>query len=513
VKHSPLLPFALLLLAAPLSSQTEVAKLIPSDPSSFAAFGTSVAVSGDVAIVGAPDKAVNGLNFAGAAYVFRRAAGVWTQEAELNAPVPELHDDFGTSVAIQGNLALVGAPDFPVSAFTGPGTVYLFRFDGVSWNLDTILNAADAAADAVFGRSVALDGNRILVGAQLARSGGVAFAGAAYAFHFDGTAWVQDAKFTDAVPLAWEGFGSKVSLQGDTGLVSVPAAPVGIHNGAGEVHVYRDVAGTWSQEAVLQSNFPDDFEGFGNAVSIDGDLALIGMPADTINGITNVGSAFLFRRTGTVWALEKKLEPQTIVSNLAFGGSVSLSGNLALVSIAGDNSVPNPRGGAQAFRFDGVHWVREPEFSPSDPGAPHAFGRSLSLDGSTALVGDPSQASGFPGDGSAYVFDLAPPFLLAFSPDPLESGNKATLSVTHGTPGAATFLAYSLKGPGSTFVPFLQVTLDLKKPVQAGSKHFADAAGAASWLLKIPASALGKTVWLQAAQFGKVTNRVQSTIQ
>jgi len=103
-------------------------------------------------------------------------------------------------------------------------------------------------------------------------------------------------------------------------------------------------------------------------------------------------------------------------------------------------------------------------------------------------------------------------FTLAINPDPLISGQNAGFVATNGTPNTNTYLAYSLVGPGSTFVPFLNVTLGLASPKQAGGVMVSDPAGMATWNLFIPPAGAGKSVWFQAAQFGNVSNVVATRI-
>lgn len=103
-------------------------------------------------------------------------------------------------------------------------------------------------------------------------------------------------------------------------------------------------------------------------------------------------------------------------------------------------------------------------------------------------------------------------FTLTVSPDPLVGGQTATFTAENGDPSTNTYLAYSLHGPGSTFVPFLNVTLDIAKPKQAGGVVVSDATGKAVWNLPIPAQAVGRNVWLQAVQYGNKTNVVATSI-
>lgn len=102
---------------------------------------------------------------------------------------------------------------------------------------------------------------------------------------------------------------------------------------------------------------------------------------------------------------------------------------------------------------------------------------------------------------------------LAVSPDPLIAGQNGTFSVTSANPNVNTYLVYSLKGAGSTYVPSLNITLDLKQPTQAGGAVKSDANGDAQWVLPIPGAGAGKNIWFQACQYGVTTNVVATSIQ
>ena len=113
-------------------------------------------------------------------------------------------------------------------------------------------------------------------------------------------------------------------------------------------------------------------------------------------------------------------------------------------------------------------------------------------------------------DGTITNLDSA---ALAITPDPLVSGQNAVFTVTNATPNEKVYFAYSVTGTGSTYIPMLNVTLDLDQPRQGGAPLTTDATGFAEWTLPIPAAAAGRTVWIQVVQFENKTNVVVSQIQ
>ena len=163
-------------------------------------FGFSVAISGDYALVGASGKTIGSNSFQGAAYVFVRSGSSWTQRAKLTASDGAADDRFGFSVAISGDYALVGAHDKTIGSNAGQGAAYVFVRSGNSWNEQQILTATDGAANDSFGVSVAISGDYALVGAHNKTIGSTRYQGAAYLFRRNGTTWPQLRAITDNSP-------------------------------------------------------------------------------------------------------------------------------------------------------------------------------------------------------------------------------------------------------------------------------------------------------------------------
>ena len=187
------------------------AKLTASDGAPGDIFGVSVAISGSTAVVGASFKNSN----TGAAYVFVRSGAVWSQQAKLTAADGSSFDRFGTSVAISGPTAVVGA----FGQFSNTGAAYVFVRSGTAWHQQARLTAADPAKDSVFGISVAVSGPTVVVGANhLAGSG----TGAAYVFVRSGPAWSQQAKLTAPGPATIDLFGTSVAILGSAAVVGAP---------------------------------------------------------------------------------------------------------------------------------------------------------------------------------------------------------------------------------------------------------------------------------------------------
>ena len=394
-------------LASPASAQPcgpdEVAKLLASDGATGDEFGFSVSASGDTAVIGAPQDDDNG-SISGSAYVFRHDGTGWVQEAKLLPADGSADDWFGRSVSVSGDVAVIGAP-FDDDNGIASGSAYVFRFDGAGWTQEAKLLAADRAEGDDFGDSVFVSGDTAVIGAPSDDDNG-SFSGSAYIFRFNGTGWVQEAKLLPADGSAEDRFGRwSVSVSGD---VAVIGAPFDDDNGiaSGSAYVFHFDGAGWTQEAKLLAADRAEGDDFGFSVFVSGDTAVIGAPSDDDNGSFS-GSAYVFRFDGTGWVQEAKFLPADGSADDWFGTSVSVSGDVAVIGAPSDDDNGSFSGSAYVFRFDGTGWVEEAKLLASNGEASDQFGLSVSVSGETAVIG----ARGGDGNdalssGSAYIFDL-----------------------------------------------------------------------------------------------------------
>jgi hypothetical protein len=295
--------------------------------------GWSVAIDGDTAVVGAPMKAVGVRPQQGAAYVFTRSGTTWSQQAQLLAIDGAANDNFGMGgVAVSGDIVVVGAPYRDVGANTNQGAAYVFIRTGTSWSQQAQLTALDGLAGDRFGGSVALSGETAIVGASQKAVTGHGTPGAAYVFSRSGTSWSQQAELTATDGASADGFGVAVSIAGDSALVGASSHAVGANTGQGAAYVFARGGGTyWSQQAELTATDGAAADGFGVAVSIAGDSALVGASSHAVGANTGQGAAYVFARGGTSWSQLEQLTAADGAAGDRFGTSVALSGVDALV--------------------------------------------------------------------------------------------------------------------------------------------------------------------------------------
>lgn len=270
------------------SAWAEQARLQASDRTGLDKFGAAVAISGDAIVVGAPGAGPDGR-----AYVFRRAAGVWTEEAILQPSVGPY--GFGGSVAIHGDDVLVGGG--------GVQAAYFFRRSSGAWTESARVTAPSAGAGSHFGGAVALHGDHAIVGDRWA-GGAAANHGSACLFVRNGAAWdLVSPVLSSPDPRAYDHFGAAVAIVGDRLVVGAPGASGGGVADAGAAYVYVRAGTSWGLEQKLEpvpSDLPHLVHDFGAAVSMTSSFVLVGNPTDH-HPSPGSGAAHLFQRTGSRW--------------------------------------------------------------------------------------------------------------------------------------------------------------------------------------------------------------------
>jgi len=322
------------------------AKLTAFDKAVSDYFGTSVSISGDVVVVGAYRADPGGTSDAGAAYVFGKPGGGWadmTQTAKLTASDKAADGYFGSSVSINGNVVVVGAPGADPGGTDAAGAAYVFVKPGGGWDDMTQtakLTASDKAAGVLFGQSVSISGDVVVVGANRADPGGTISAGAAYVFVKPGGGWVdmtQTAKLTASDKAAGDLFGQSVSISGDVVVVGANRADPGGTSDAGAAYVFGKPGGGWTdmtQTAKLTASDKAEYDYFGYSVSISGYVVVVGAGRADPGGTDDAGAAYIFAKPGGGWTDMTQTARLTASDKAAddeFGYSVSISGDVVVV--------------------------------------------------------------------------------------------------------------------------------------------------------------------------------------
>ena len=272
------------------SSWIEITKLTAPDGAELDEFGHSVSLVEDRVLVGSYWDDDQGTN-SGSAYVFeRREDGSWLDIAKIMAKDGSVGDEFGFSVSLSTDRALIGAP----GGDEGIGSAYVFERDGDdSWIEVAKLISSDRVWGDRFGSSVSLSGNRALVGAY-SHGSQSAEEGAAFVFERQGDgSWIETAKITASDGTALDRFGSSVSLSGDRALVGALFSD-GMIESSGSAYMYlRQENGSWIEVGNITASDGASGDGFGISVSLSGDRALVGALLDDDLG-SDSGSAYVF---------------------------------------------------------------------------------------------------------------------------------------------------------------------------------------------------------------------------
>ncbi len=388
-------------------------------------FGSAVAVDGDTAVVTAP-TASSTLTGGGRAYVFTRAGGVWSLQAELWLDDGTSSGEFGSSVDLDGDTLVVGAWKADVTPNGKQGRAYIFRRSGQTWTQQAKLNAPTPVSSGQFGYSVAVNGDDVAVGS---------YQGGVYVFRKMAGVWQFDSQLSGG-PSAY-GFGQSVALDGDTLLIGAPREAVGINSQVGAAYVFTRTGGIWNQSSKIASPTIVTEEHFGQAVALDGDLAVISAayPDNTgaqkdrgavaifhrnpqngwdqeyysrLSGIGNVvhhvaisgesvivakgiksPTSSIYQRSGTAWALKTSFD---------FGSSIAIDGSTLVLGAVSEQA-------AYVHEFDGTSWPLQQRLSMGNSREGAKLGSALAVQGDTVLVGAAGEptSSGL-NAGAVYVF-------------------------------------------------------------------------------------------------------------
>jgi len=316
----------------------QVAEIAPQDDGGFV--GQSVAIDGELVVLGAKTAWTS---------VFERCAGAWTQVGQLRPDDYSSGCLFGHAVALSGVLALVGAPHDDDNGWRS-GSAYVFERDPNGlWFQDAKLLADDGEPYDRFGAAVGISGDVTVIGAYYDRDLGD-YSGSAYVFERDPNGvWVQAGKLlaSDGGPM-WS-FGESVAVSGERVIVGATTAQVFAPNG-GAAYIYeRDPNGVWVETAQLVSNDIANSDFFGIAVALDGDIAIVGAENADYNA-TDSGAAYVFvRQPDATWPQVAKIGASDGRFDDRFGSSVAVSANTAVVGAYQDDDHGTDSGSAYVF--------------------------------------------------------------------------------------------------------------------------------------------------------------------
>lgn len=362
---------------------------VPSDAAVGDQFGFTVAISGNYAIIGAPYDNVGANVDQGCVYIFVRNASVWTEQAKLTASDGATGDQFGYNVAINGAYVIVGAP-MDNSPGLDAGSAYVFFRNGSDWSEQAKLTASNAASNDHFGWSVSISGAYAAIGAKDDDVGADVNEGSAYVFLRTGTIWAQQDNVIAPFGAADDRFGYSIGINGDYLVVGANDDDVSGASNAGSAHVFLRSGSNWTYQDELNPT-PSEDDHFGESVAIDGDYIVVGRPYNP----GYAGSlAFVFHRNGITWDLQASLLANPIVFTAPvnqFGISVSIEGEYVIVG-ANHTTIGDDvrKGAAYLFKRDGTTWVFVRRIDDAAGSFEHFMGTSVGVSGFNCIVGGPN---------------------------------------------------------------------------------------------------------------------------
>ena len=281
----------------------------------------------------------------------------------------EDYDRYGWSVSISGDYAVVGMNNILADSTR---YAYVFRRNGSDWNVETVLGPGEVGN--MFGSSVSISGDHVAVGAYNDRS--------VYVFRREGRDWIEEARLTGSK----DEYVVSVAISGNCLVFGE-----GGFNVIGAVYVYRREGTAWIHEGILRADDGNSFDWFGTSVAILENYVIV--------GASGSGSAYVFKQDGTTWVQEAKLQSDNEAD--AFGCSVSLSGDWAVIGAMHDDSYGRSSGSAYVFRREGTNWIQESKLIANDGERNAYFGNEVSISGDQVAVGAYNDGAG---TGAVYLF-------------------------------------------------------------------------------------------------------------
>ncbi|MCP5500643.1 MAG: hypothetical protein H7A25_12110 [Leptospiraceae bacterium] len=433
----------------------------PSLPAGLSIDSTSCALSGTpTASQAATSYTITATNSGGSTTttISITVNGLFGNEGYIKAANANASDGFGRRVAIDSDTLVVGAQNEASNqttitngttastdnSLTSAGAVYVYKRSGTTWAQEAYLKAPNAKASYLFGCSVAISSDTIVVGSEGEKSNQTTITngttastnetavnyGAAYVFKRSGTIWAQEAYLKAPNSESNDYFGNAVAISSDTIAVAAhreASNQTTITNGttasadnsisrAGAVYVFKRSGTTWTQEAYLKPPVvASSSEYFGESVAISSDTIVVGAhyedsnqttitngtTASTDNSASNAGAAYVFKRNGTTWAQEAYLKASNAGAGDMFGRTVSIYSDTIAVGADGEQSnqttITNGTtassnndtysGAVYVFKRSGTTWIQEAYLKAPNNGNEDAFGGSISIDTDTIVVG------------------------------------------------------------------------------------------------------------------------------
>ena len=330
-------------------------------------FGNSIAISGNLAVIGAGWETTDQAQKAGAVYVYEYENNQWAEKQRITNPNGSYDKIFGQSVATNGTYIVITEP--------WGRSAYIYSKSGSQWVLEKTLTVADVASE-VFGISCDIYENTIVIGSGAVFAFYCSAIGSAYVYEKNGADWNNTAILKPSDGTQTDSFGASVSIDNNT--IAVGAGKVDCYEGdKGAVYIYEKNGSSWLETQKLTA--PDGIFGdrFGGKVDLENESLIISSSGS--------GSVYFYLK-GNSWELKQRITSPNLVGNDGFGYPISLFSNKLLIGAGSDSELFSKQGAAYLFEFDGANWNKRLKIIPSDAQVNGGFGNVLFLYNNSALI-------------------------------------------------------------------------------------------------------------------------------
>lgn len=385
-----LFPF---LFATPVLAQPEGVKV---QPDSVLFFGQTLDMHGDYAMVWKSIPNKNTL------LVYKRENDLWSLVQELEKPHGDVSQVFGNAVDMNADRIVTAGPFYDYNGALNAGIVYIFEKSGDSWTNTASITPDDIQGQDEFGFSVGIDGDVIIAGSPR-DDNRATNAGSAYIFRNEAGVWIQEALLEPDDGLGVGFLGRAVAISGDYAIAGAPGE-LGEFAPVGSAYIFERTGDGWAQAARLEAATPSIVETFGQAVEIQGEIAMVGaIGADGIT--TNTGAVYVYQRINNEWQFVQKIFASDGEPSGAFGAAIVFEGNCAVI---GSYGAGNTTGGVYFFRNTGMTWEEVGKLTEPGGMVGNSFGSDVGLSNGHVLVGSTTSAGATPASfGAAYFYDDA----------------------------------------------------------------------------------------------------------
>jgi hypothetical protein len=356
-------------------------------PQNFLDIGTEVAIDGELAVTKSTQYEINGLADVGCVFVFKKNGGRWDYVQQIIPNTIKQGANFGASLALSGNLLVVGSPYWDAN-LVDKGKIWYYQWDGTSFQFLDSLVISPGTTGAYFGFSVALKGNTLVVGASQEDINGNE-AGGIYVYTFNPATLRFANRVRLSAPNAKPGdkLGYSVDVDGAYIVAGAPFHPFGAGLNKGIAHVWTGSVASWGyQDSCTFASASTSYERLGLYLTLNGSNIVCGANYK-LSADYNPGSAIYFKRNGSQWDKIQEIRSED-TDNLSSVPQVVAKGNWLLIGNSAEDHLSPPRGNVWVYALESGLWVKKRRiynYTTNDPG--QRWPDALGFDGNSIMIG------------------------------------------------------------------------------------------------------------------------------